>query len=490
MTERSRRSDGVRLLVLLVVVVAVVGVVAWWSAAGDAGSPVASSAPSASAAASAPASAVAGSPVASLAPVEPQDLGSLAVGGRVDGPVETLPGPGPAELAYAFEVTDAGGRLRATLDLSNRDDCLTLELLDPSGTPAQPGRGDYPVVCPHGDRSGQVFGIDLGVTAAVAGTWTARVHAEDVRDLRLRFRATLDPGTTTLAPGQALAPNLIPWLPWEFGFAAPSNSAPGTAHDRDNGPGDPTVSCHADEEPEATQCLRFSAGVYNVGDGPLSVVFQDDAAIQHVYLADATPLDHTDNERAGAYDDHLAGRGEWHPFHQHRHVSEFVQYELFTLPGGDAEPVRIGDGGKHGYCTFSQQIQDWASTAQDPQHASFPDGPFCDAAMTLERGWGDLYRWQRPGQYLAYDAVMDPDGSMTAGRYLVRMTVDPAGSIVETNEIDNVGYVVIDVVDGGGPGQDTVVVCEAGSGPGPGGPAIEERDRWSRAEPALECPAA
>ncbi len=403
---------------------------------------------------------------ASAEPAE--ELGSLPLGGRVDGPVEAIAGSGPVALGYAFDVADAGGRLRATLDLSNRDDCLTLELVDPGGVPRAAPAGDYPVVCPHQDRSGQSFGIELSVADATPGRWTARVLVEDALDLSLRLRATLEDGTSPTA--DLLYPDLVPWLPAEFGFAAPGSADPGTARDRDNGPGDPTVSCHPEEEPDDTRCLRFSAGVYNVGDGPMHVAFRDDVAIQHVYRRDDTPLDHTDNEGRGDFEEELAGRGEWHPFHEHRHLSDFVLYELFAVTDADGTLEPLDTGGKHGYCTFSQQVFDWSSTAQDPQYASFPEGPFCDVAMTLERGWGDVYRWQRPGQYLAYDAVTDPDGSMTAGRYLVRLTVDPAQHIAETDETNNVGYAVVEVVDGGGPGQDTVLLCEQGMGTDPSDP--------------------
>ena len=60
--------------------------------------------------------------------------------------------------------------------------------------------------------------------------------------------------------------------------------------------------------PDDTRCLRFSAGVYNVGDGPMHVAFLDDVAIQHVYRRDDTPLDHTDNEGRGDFEEKLAGR--------------------------------------------------------------------------------------------------------------------------------------------------------------------------------------
>jgi hypothetical protein len=389
---------------------------------------------------------------------------------------------------YTFDVT-GGGRLRVSLDLSNRDDCVDLRVWDPQGVAVGPMPYDHPIVCPSSRQSGQAFDIELSVPEAAVGRWRAQVAALDVIKLGVRLRVSVEESFTTrdgtgAAAGTSLYPDLVPWLPWEFGFAAPVSDHPGTANDRDNGPGDPTVSCHPAEEPDHTECLRFSAGVYNVGAGPLYVSFRDDVAYQHVYEADATPLSFTDNERDGRFIEQPAGAGEWHEFHSHRHLAEFVLYELFevTDPSGTLSPIDTGH--KHGYCTFSQQIADWGSTAQDPQYASFPEGAFCDAAMTLERGWGDIYRWQRPGQYVSYATVADLDGSMRAGRYLLRFTVDPEDHVAESDETNNVGYAHIEVVDGGGLGRDSVTVCEQGLGRDPWDPSattVADRFAWAKA---------
>jgi hypothetical protein len=269
--------------------------------------------------------------------------------------------------------------------------------------------------------SGQVFDIEVAVDRAIAGTWTLGVLGFDIRDLSFRGRVLLE-SRRQVTSREALRPDLVPWLPWELGFAPPASPNPGTANDRDNGPGDPAVSCHPIEEASDSKCLRFSAGIYNVGDGPMYIEFRNDIAYQHVYLADQTVETYADNEKRGRFVETEAGTGEWHPQHKHRHLSDFVQYELFRVDG-HAQLVEIEDGAKHGYRTFSQQIEDWASSAQDPQHASYPLGVFCDDAMTLERGWGDIYRWQRPGQYLPYDQAADADGSMTAG--IARATALP-----------------------------------------------------------------
>ena len=378
------------------------------------------------------------------------------------------------------------------LDLSSRDDCVMLQLFDPQGVAVAAPAHDYPTVCPSSGRSGQVFDIELSATDPTDGRWRAVVRATDAIELSLRLRVALagppEPGTSDLYP------DLVPWLPWEFGFAAPASDHPGTANDRVNRAGDPTVSCHPVEEPDDRQCLRFSAGVYNIGAGPMYVGFRDDIAYQHIYERDATPLSFGDDETEGRYIEREAGSGEWHEFHQHRHLADFVLYELFSVtdPSGALSPV--GTGRKHGYCTFSQQIQDWGSTAQDPGYASFPTETFCDDAMTLERGWGDIYRWQRPGQYVSYASVAAADGSMLAGRYVVRLTVDPEDHIAETDETNNVGYALIDVVDGGGPGQDRVVVCTQGLGRDPWdsfAESVPDRFAWAKraADPGYIAPA-
>jgi len=416
-------------------------------------------------------------------------LGSIGFGGRLDGSAEFLNGLSVTR-EYTFDVKGRG-RLRVTLDLSNRDDCVALQLFDPSGSQVNPASYDYPYVCPASGDSGQVFDIELSVAKPAPGRWRAVVNGIDVIDLSLRLRITLDDPSKTKATH--LYPDLVPWLPWEFGFAAPASDHPGTAHDRDNQPGDPAVSCHPDEEPGDTRCLRFSAGLYNVGNGPMYISFRDDIAYQHIYRQDSTPLDFSDNEARGRYLERTAGSGEWHTFHEHRHLADFVLYELLEVigPSGTLSPVGTGD--KHGYCTFSQQIADWGTTKQDPQYSSYPSGVFCDAAMTLERGWGDIYRWQRPGQYVSYAAVADADGSMRAGRYVLRLTVDPEDNIGETNDSNNVGYTLIEVIDGGGLGQDTVIVCEQGLGTGPSDPArqvVPDRFAWAKlaADPTYVAP--
>lgn len=390
---------------------------------------------------------------------------------------------------YTVEVAAEGpATLRVALDSSKRGECFALELRDPLGNrvPAQPD-GGFPVVCPEFVPSFQQYNIDTRVPDPQSGTWQIRVLGPEVEDWAFRVRAVLEGG-----PGvepDLLAPNLVPWLPSEFGFTAPASSEPGTAIDRQNPPGRPDVSCHPAEEPEDSKCLRFSAGVYNVGDGPLNLRFRNDIAYQHVYTPDDTPGYYSDNEADSNYLEVEAGPATFHTSHKHRHFDDMVLYQLFSAPGTSMTPpyhqgnalTEVGSGKKEGYCTFSQGFENWFGFEQDHQFASFSAGN-CDTSMTLERGWGDIYRWQRPSQFVPYNDVADPDGTMRAGFYVVRITIDPEDRLLETRENDNTGYAYIRVIDGILPYSDRVVVCEQGLGKSPWDPSkkvVEDRFLWA-----------
>lgn len=383
---------------------------------------------------------------------------------------------------YGLEVTEPGATLRVAMDVSKRGECFALELRDPEGGRPTTGNG-FGVVCPEW-RGLQAYNIELVVPGAAVGTWTVRAMAFDVEGWAFRLRARLERPQAPKAG--ALAPNLVPWLPWEFGFVAPASPRAGQEIDRRNPPGLPGRSCHQEEVP-AAKCLRFSAGLHVLGDGPMYLAFRDEKAFQHVYRSDGTPDRFSDNEANKLYEERPAGGAEFHPSHGHRHFAGMVLYELFAVDDAQGGGLRrLGTGHKHGFCTVPQQFGDWSSFEQDAQHSAAPQGyqGNCESWMALPRGWGDVYRWQRPGQYVPYDAVADPDGTMAAGHYVVRVTVDPDNLLLETDDDDNTAYAHIKVVDGAQPNSDRVVVCERGFGHSPWDTdkKVADRDAFSWAE--------
>lgn len=433
---------------------------------------------------------------------------------RTSDPASPAPDPCAASSSitscflYAFDVASPG-ELRVAIDSSNRGDCFGFELSDPAGRSRV-----FPSNCPvlggsseddalGGPPAWHAYTIEtsLEVAGSDRGTWQMRVVAGDVSDWAFRVRAAL--GTVTPPEPELLEPNLRPWLPWEFGLAAPANPKPGSAMDHENPAGPGLASCTASELEQASHCLRFSSGVMNVGRGPLFVGFDDVADLsgtQYIFRSDATPGVYTDNLEAGAYESHEAGTSEWHDEHGHRHFSNMVLYELFSV--GDAKNPHSMDpqgrrleqvttGHKEGYCTADHGFGDWSDFHQDGQFSAHSQlGRNCGAALAASTGWGDVYRWQRQGQYVPFDPVAEEDGSMRPGFYLVRVTIDPDDRIRESSENDNTGYALIRVADTSA--GDEITICERGLGDNPWHPhreVIEEPFWWSilRASQAPEA---
>ncbi|MDP9067155.1 MAG: hypothetical protein M3N53_02250 [Actinomycetota bacterium] len=392
---------------------------------------------------------------------------------------------------YSFDVTETATELRVSLDSASKDDCYGFEVIDPTGTQrafkegcpiARVGVGVTPNFGVGNVGSAELFNHEAFIKDPVVGTWQVKVVVGDVTDWAFRMRAAL---VQAAEEPELLAPNFTPWLPYQFGFAAPLNPRSGTSRENINPAGSAPMSCTWEETVDrgATRCLRFSSGVHNVGDGPFYLKFlEDDRAVQHTYYSDDTPGYYKDNEETGNFVESDAGSGEYHSSHGHRHVKDMVQFELFEVtdpaPAPPYDPagnrlIPIGTGAKHGFCTFENQIGRWYTFNQDRHGSVAAVGAGCQTAMSLDKGWGDLYPWYVPGQYVDYSSVTEADGSMRPGFYLVRVTVDPADHILETDEGDNTGWAFIRVVEGTAPTKDRVVICDRGWGESPWHPHSE-----------------
>lgn len=123
--------------------------------------------------------------------------------------------------------------------------------------------------------------------------------------------------------------------------------------------------------------------------------------------------------------------------HAHWHLHNLQLYELERLDNG----VKVGTGAKEGFCFFDN-VSYRLSLPGAPQSAVYrysTDPPACayqqpnalQAVMGLSIGWGDLYNWSLPGQYIDIT-------NLAAGRYRLRVTVNagPLG-LQESNPSNN-----------------------------------------------------
>ncbi len=397
---------------------------------------------------------------------EAQHVGVLSVGDVLFWNGEYL-GEGSRSYGYKVRILDGAVRLRIAIDVPTRTDEYRVELFSPSGERVARFFKGYE------------FSHEVIASQVEAGEWTIRVHALDVTDSAFRMRARLE----SQSPGHkvgVLAPDLRMIPPYDFTFSAPDDGA-GSDYDNypdDQGPIEGAHSCAQDEvlEANAMRCLRFSAGIENAGDGPLDLRFvgaDPDTRINQI-------LHHSDGRRKSR----PAGRFEYHETHEHFHYKGAWTFELFLVTNEDRGEIQaVGRGHKGGFCPADQKIADWRRFVQVPAFSTesdcgmrfreTPDGFVAEpktgpSSMGFSTGWGDVYGWYRPGNYVEFGTNRD-------GTYVVRATVDKRGRVKETNERNNVGYALISVT-----GLD-VALLERGRGTDPWDPnKVVIRDWWER----------
>ncbi len=319
-----------------------------------------------------------------------------------------------------------------------------------------------------------------GQTASSSGTFTREIRMPNPRRGSYTVSLIPDRATTTLIrlravvvddlpPGPAgevrdLLPNMRAMPPFEFGFTAPAHplNGPFLAGDGQNPPlvvqGQRPISCTTDEREEAAQrgdvivdCLRFTSGPLNAGEGHWHVEGELPQDMEQVvYRTDGTSYRRP------------AGTWQWHATHAHVHYNDLLYYELLAVDEVTGELSLVGDGHKNGFCTVPQGFADWDSVRQVPYSTNVDEEGFClspaGPGMSLMAGWGDVYRWQRAGQYVDFTNGGD-------GLWVVRATVDVNDFLLESDETDNEAYALIRVR-----GRE-VEVLERGMGSGPGDPA-------------------
>ena len=374
-------------------------------------------------------------------------------------------------LTYPLDVPAGGARLRVALDTPQRTNTFNVDLIDPSGS----------VVTSFGTSNS--FDAEGFVSHPAAGRWTVRVMPADVSRGSFRMRARLERTLPTLPTGHVpLLPELRADPPMEFTFIAPANPANGLyPPDTVNPPldvlGVHPLSCTVDEMAPnsgpgagivqggaATRCLRFTSGPMNVGQGVFEMHFTWAQDIVDGKLASPLaqgPIYQTVHYGDGTQTTRPAGTYLFHVTHAHFHDNHILDYQLFRVMPDDSL-VKVGAGTKSGFCPANQLMGDWRSFDQAPPDAVIGSGDVgtgncqnpADGVLGLSPGWGDVYRWQRPGQYV--DFGNNPDGL-----YVVQATVDIEHQILQASYAHQTSYALVMVVG------DSVQLLERGIGLSP-----------------------
>jgi hypothetical protein len=322
-----------------------------------------------------------------------------------------------AEREHVVQVAPGGWRLRVGLDRPDLRVPMTASVEGPGASRTL----DVPV----GLYSDEVF-FDL----PEPGAYAVKVAGEG----RSRLRAKLEREPVRPSPAVAELPNLQAMPPWDLTFAYPVTNGTTDPPQALPTPGG-RVGCHPEELQQAqpVRCLRMAFGVRNTGRGPMDLFLgagsepADRPLIQRVYRSDGTSFERD------------AGLAVFHASHGHYHHDKAIGLELLTADGRPAAGLHL-----KGFAHRNELLREWTMF-----HPTWDTEGF-----GLTAGWGDYYEWDRPGNYV--DFGLNPDG-----RYVLRLTADPVGGILESNEADNAGYSVIDVAG------DRVTLRESGRGAGP-----------------------
>ncbi len=372
------------------------------------------------------------------ADAEPPREFTLSKGGAVfwSGPGDAYADCGSQCWSYALHVTEPAYRLRVAIDRPRLGDVWRAELRSPSG-----------VTIDTFSPGTELYSAERTVSNPSVGTYRVRVTAQNVQSpLRFRMRAALERNNGGLPSGSVLVPpNLRAMPPWEFSFKLPiTNGAIGGASTGVDVPGG-RPSCHAEEVVQAAEtakCLRMSYGVANVGLGPLELEigpgleFTDRPLIQRVRRSNGTTTTRP------------AGNAYFHHTHVHYHHDRAIGLELFRVVDASTGAMQpAADPQRKGFAHRDELLRDWDRFMPTWNKAGFG----------LLPGWADYYEWDRPGNFVDFGLNGD-------GLYVVRLTADPDGFILETDSTDNVAYSLIRV------SGDQVAHLESGRGTDPWDP--------------------
>lgn len=382
-----------------------------------------------------------------------------------------LSGPASCEgttFSYTVTLGTPAERLRVDMDYPYRQDDHVLTVVTPLGDEIS-------------QSSANTYSHGVIVEDAVTGVYGITLDVQRTDLSRVRLRAGIVPPLPPEATVEGLLlPNLRVTPPFELGFAAPVNPANSTfmaGDDQNPGvlvDGDPLYSCTADEVQEAadptrydpdeltalTKCLRFTAGPHNVGDGHLDLRFPIVTRATGGEVESLQEMTQFIRTVDGGSVTRPAGSYEYHPTHGHYHYLDILYYELLAVDEIAGAALNVGVGHKSGFCPADQGYGSWGDFDQLPKGTvGGEQGASCfafsgDGALGLTAGWGDFYRWQRPGQFVDFSGRPD-------GLYVVRATVDVLDNVLERDETDNSSYAYVRVTG------DEIELIERGYGRSP-----------------------
>jgi hypothetical protein len=328
---------------------------------------------------------------------------------------------------------------------SSIDDGFNLYVYDPAGDQVAASNGigangQAAVVTPSGNG---VYTIAVTVTyaydAKASYDGEARVMARPSWDLaRCKSAKPCDelPDLTVLPPSDVHVDGVPPVASTPLGFPFPVDA--GTPN-----------SCYLDEtfRTHAMRCLRFTSEVDNVGAAPLTLRIKwADASVPPTVAAapgecHAQQVVWRTNGKPRYRD---AGSCEFHTQHAHFHYLNFVEYTLHKVKANGTTGQQIAKSLKESFCLADDGYFGYGTPGPNgPRNyvgqpdCNVPSAPSAHAptswvTMGVSPGWGDIYTWDTPDQYI--DISKTPPGT-----YDIVSVANPAGKLLTAGRATTCG---------------------------------------------------
>jgi hypothetical protein len=151
--------------------------------------------------------------------------------------------------------------------------------------------------------------------------------------------------------------------------------------------------------------LRFSVSTPNIGDADIAI---------------GDPNDHIDPNGDGDFSD-SDGLYEFATCHNHYHFRNYATYEILPI-NANGSVGRAIQAKKRGFCMID--TTPWQETEAPRQKVYDRCGaPGIPGNQGISTGWADQYFKWLTGQFFLLN---DPDEPIVPGKYVIRITVNPA----------------------------------------------------------------
>ena len=217
------------------------------------------------------------------------------------------------------------------------------------------------------------------------------------------------PGLRVLPASDVHVDGVPPVASTPLGFPFPVDAALGN-------------SCYADEMAQTgvTRCLRFTSEVDNNGLGVLTLQIPWATTSGSGFVPGMCQAQQVVTYTDGSTRLRPAGNCEYHATHAHFHYRDYVQFSLHKVNADGSTGAEVANSLKESFCLADDGYFGFGTAGPNgPRH--YEGQPDCNvpgtpssaqpqALITMGNspGWGDIYTWDTPDQYI--DISQTPDG--------------------------------------------------------------------------------